>query len=78
MRRPIRIPDCYEADKQFERMDLAYTAMIMRRPECACCGEHLTSETYLDLSAFGLNGVVCERCIDKNTFATMDLDDDYG
>ena len=78
MRRPMGIPDCYDPVEQERRRDLSYTAMIMRRPCCECCGEHLTSETYLDLSAFGLNGVACERCIDKNTFATVDLDDDYG
>lgn len=71
------IPDCYEADRQFERMDLAYTVRIMRRPCCECCGERILSEKYLDLSPFGLNGVACERCVENNTFATCDLDDAY-
>ena len=77
MCRPIAIPDCYEADRQFDRMDLAYTARIMRRPRCQCCGGHILSENYLDLSPFGLSGVACERCVDQNTYATVDLDDAY-
>lgn len=72
------IPDCYEADRQYARMDLAYTVRIMRRPCCECCGEHILSECYLDLSPFGLNGIACERCVKNNTLATCDLDDDYG
>lgn len=74
----MNLPDCYEADRQYEALDLAYTAKIMRRPCCECCGEHILSETYLDLSDFGLNGYVCERCVEKNTHATEGLDDDYG
>lgn len=76
--RPATIPDCYEADKQYDRMDRAHTARIMRRPCCECCGEHIQSESYLDLSPFGLNGVACERCVDRNTASTADLDDAYG
>ena len=75
---PGQIPECYEADRQYERMDLAYTARIMRRPCCECCGEHILTESYLDLSPFGLSGVACERCIERNTACTADLDDDYG
>jgi len=72
------IPDCYEADRQYEAMDRAYTKRIMRRPCCACCGEHLMTENYLDLSPFGIPGVACERCVDKYTADTADLDDAYG
>ena len=73
------LPDCYEADHQEARRDLAYTARIMRRPRCACCGDHILSDTYLDLSPFGIaDGVACERCIDRHTAATCDLDDDYA
>ena len=78
MRRPTTIPDCYEADRQFARMDLAYTARVMRRPCCEGCGERILTENYLDLSPFGINGVACERCVDRNTAATTDLDDAYG
>jgi hypothetical protein len=71
------VPDCYEADREFERMDLAYTAKIMRRPRCECCNEPLTTDNFLDLSDFGLNGVVCEKCVDRNMRPVADLDDDY-
>lgn len=73
-----QIPDCYEADRQAERRDLAYTARLMRRPCCQRCGQHILSEKYLDLSPFGINGVACERCVDRNMEYTADLDDDYG
>lgn len=72
------IPECYEADRQYERMDRAYTARIMRRPCCKGCGERILTESYLDLSPFGVNGVACERCVDRHTADTADLDDDYG
>ena len=71
----MQIPDCYEADRQAEAQDLAYTAMVMRRPRCERCEKPILSETYLDLSPFGLNGLVCERCVNANTHATCDLDD---
>ena len=67
-----------EPADDFQLRDLAYTARVMRRPRCVCCEEPILSETYLDLSAFGLNEVVCERCVDKHTHDTDDLDEDYG
>ena len=36
-----------------------------RLPRCVCCGEVVVSERYLDLEAFGLKGVGCERCVEK-------------
>lgn len=30
---------------------------------CQCCDAPVETERYLDLSAFGLAGVVCERCV---------------
>ena len=74
----MNLPECYEADRQFKALDLAYTAKVMRRPRCVCCNEPILSETYLDLSPFGLDGVVCERCVDRHTHDTDDLDEDYG
>jgi hypothetical protein len=71
----MQIPDCYEADRQEEARDLAYTARIMRRPRCERCDTPILSESYLDLSAFGLNGLACERCVNANTHATCDLED---
>ena len=73
----LGVPDCYEADIEFDRMDLAYTAKIMRRPRCECCNEPLTTENFLDLSDFGINGVVCEKCVERNMRPVTDLDDDY-
>ena len=73
----FNIPDCYEADRQFDRMDLAYTARIMRRPCCECCGEHLIGESYLDLSLCGLDGVLCEKCVKNNMCDISELDDRY-
>lgn len=71
----MKIPDCYEADRQFDAMDRAHTARIMRRPKCECCGEHIQSDTYTDLSDFGIEGYACERCIERNTHDTADLED---
>ena len=34
-------------------------------PRCVCCGQPVVSERYLDLEAFGLKGVGCERCVEK-------------
>lgn len=70
------LPDCYEADRQEEARDLAYTARIMRRPCCECCGERLLGERYLDLSHFGLNGYACESCVDSHTHDIEDLEGD--
>ena len=70
------IPDCYEADRQAEARELAYTARIMRRPRCVCCEEPLMGEIYVDLEPFGLNGYACERCIKASTRYIDDLEDD--
>ena len=67
-----------EPADDFQLRDLAYTARVMRRPRCVCCEEPILSETYLDLSNFGLDGVACERCVDQHTCNTGDLDEDYG
>ena len=72
-----KIPDCYEADRQYEAMDLAYTARLMRRPKCVCCGAHLLGDSYLDLNEFGIPGYACQRCLERCTCSTEDLDDDY-
>lgn len=71
----VKIPECYEADKQYEAMDLAYTAKIMRRPRCVCCGNPLMGDTYLDLEEFGLKGYGCERCVNKFSYDLGDLDE---
>lgn len=72
------IPECYEADRQAEARELAWTARVMKRPRCERCGKPLTGETYLDLEPFGLNGCACERCVSHNTRDIGDLDEDYA
>jgi hypothetical protein len=71
----MNLPDCYEADRQFDAMDRAQTARMMRKPKCVKCETHILSENYLDLSDFGLDGFVCERCVENATHATDDLED---
>lgn len=71
----MKIPDCYEADKQAEARDMEHTARMMRRPRCCKCGSFLAGEIYMDLSDFGLaDSYVCERCLDAATFDVSDLD----
>lgn len=71
----MKIPDCYEADKQFKSADLAYTARITRRPRCCKCGSFLAGEIYMDLSDFGLtDSYACERCLDAAVFDVSELD----
>ena len=73
---PFPIPDCYEADRQFEARDLAYTARITRRGRCTKCGRFLLGETCLDLSNFGLSGeYACQHCADSATIPTERLDE---
>ena len=71
----MNLPDCYEADRQFDAMDRAQTARMMRKPKCVKCEMPILSESYLDLSDFGLVGFVCERCTENATHATDDLED---
>lgn len=72
----MRIPDCYDPEFMEDARDLAYTARMMRRPCCECCGEHVMTDEYLDLTPLGINGVLCEDCINDNRRLTCDLDDD--
>ena len=71
----MKIPDCFDADRQVEAQDLAYTAKLMRRPRCCKCGGFLATETCLDLSDFGLpDSFACQRCADAATIDVSDLD----
>ncbi len=72
---PFSIPDCYEADRQFKCMDLAYTARIARRGRCEVCDGFLSGEECLDLSAFGISGYACAGCLRKSIILTEDLDE---
>lgn len=35
-------------------------------PRCVCCAETVVTEKYLDLSAFGLKALACQRCVEGN------------
>lgn len=71
----MKIPDCFDADKQEEARDLAYTAKLLRRPRCCKCGGYLAAETCLDLTDFGLpDSFACERCMGAATIDVSDLD----
>lgn len=56
------------------RNDLAYTARLMRKPKCLCCDQHIASEQCLSLRDVGLNGYLCQRCIDAHTVYTDELE----
>lgn len=56
------------------RNDLVYTSRLMRMPKCLCCNEHIASEQCLSLRDAGLNGYLCQRCIDRHTIYTDDLE----
>lgn len=71
----LQIPDCYDPIEQERSRDLAYTARLMRRPRCHCCDEHILTETYLDLSDFGIKAYVCEKCVENNTHYTYELEE---
>lgn len=71
----MKIPDCYEADRMFDALDAAQTARLHRRPECVRCGNHIASDTYLDLSDLGAFGYVCEHCVEACTYSVEDLED---
>lgn len=42
------------------------------RPQCVLCEDTIYTEYCLDLKAFGLPGLVCERCVDRNMRAAPD------
>lgn len=74
----MKIPDCYEADKQEEARDMEHTARLMRRPRCCKCGSFLEGEIFLDLSCFGLtDSYACQRCTDAATCDVSDLDEEF-
>lgn len=54
--------------------DLAYTARLLRKPICLCCNQHIASEQCLSLHSAGLDGYLCQRCIDANTKYTDELE----
>ena len=68
------IPSCYDPVYQEERRQLAYTASMMKRPTCECCGERIWTEEYLNLEPFGIKGYACEKCVSRNKGYTVDLE----
>ena len=68
--------DHWDPSDMEDARDLRYTMRVMRRPCCEVCGEHLTTDEYLDLTPLGINGVLCEDCMNDNRQLTSDLDDD--
>ena len=71
----MKLPDCYEADRMFDSLDMEYTKKLMRRPVCQRCGRHIDTDTYLDLSDFGGNGYVCQRCVEFCTYTIEDWEE---
>lgn len=72
----MQILECYDPAVQAASCALAYTARVMRRPRCVCCDEPVTTELYLDLEPFGLKGIACERCRDRNSRWTDDMEEE--
>ncbi|MBR4864722.1 MAG: hypothetical protein IKU07_09105 [Oscillospiraceae bacterium] len=48
-----------------------------RRPRCHSCERPITTERYLELSAFGLDARVCEDCA-RGCFRETVYEEDYG
>lgn len=71
------IPDCWDPAEQEAGQDRVYAKSLMRRPKCQGCGCPIAGETYLDLDAFGIRGMACDRCVDAHTNYTDNLEDDY-
>ena len=72
------VPQSYEATEQESKRDFAYTARMMRRPECLSCGEHIFTGSYLsmdDMHICGIKGYICENCLKSNTYYSYELDD---
>lgn len=42
------------------------------RRECIHCREIIYTERCLDMGAFGIPGLLCERCLDRNMLLTID------
>lgn len=72
----MQIPDCYDPIIQEASRSLAYTARVIHRPRCECCGLPVTSERYLDLEPFGLQGIACEYCRDRHSHLSDNLDEE--
>lgn len=61
-------PWVYEQQRQ-----MRWEQRRARMPRCQRCQEHIWTERYLDMEAFGLQGYVCEACMEENTGYTEHL-----
>lgn len=67
----MKIPDCYEADRQAEALEAEYARKCEAFPHCYECGESLyTCDTYTELGG----QLYCEKCVSRNTHAVCDLE----
>lgn len=73
--RKMKIPECYDPAVQEASNALAYTVRVLRRPRCILCELPITTEKYLDLTDFGINGLSCERCMERSSHWSEDLDE---
>ena len=60
---------------QEEEMRQLAVSRLGRR-KCACCEDPIYTERCLDLSALGIPGLLCERCVDRNMLLTIDTRED--
>ena len=51
-----------------QQRTMALEAILDRYPKCDCCGDAITTDTYLVI--FGKN--VCRECVDRNTQYNME------
>ena len=51
---------------QEELRQIQLAARRARLPRCACCGEPIPTERFLDLSGFGLHALACETCVEDS------------
>ena len=58
---------------QEELRQIHMAARRARLPRCACCGEPVGTERFLDLRGFGLQALACETCVEENFRYTEEL-----
>ena len=70
----MRILNPSNPEDAFTLQDIAQAQRETRLPTCMCCKRPIRSETSLNMSAFGLNGYACERCVYNHTVFTEELE----
>ena len=71
------LPACYDPLEQEARRDQRRVAWLSKLPRCLGCGDPITSEMYLDLEPFGIQGRACERCCGHHMHYNDVLEDFY-